>query len=129
VVDGFFSQQQSLAFSLASIQGNYAVTSSGLSGALSEVFLGQLKADGLGAVPSGIIPPNAIDINDAGTLTTGEAITGTYATSSSSERGTLTLNPSSDNRNFAVYVVSGTQAILLGTDTGRLAAGALFKRF
>lgn len=129
VVDGFFSQQQGVAFSLASIQGNYAVTSSGLSGALSEVFLGQLKADGLGTVPSGITPPNAIDINDAGTLTTGEAITGTYATSSSSERGTLTLNPSSDNRNFAVYVVSGTQAILLGTDTGRLAAGALFKRF
>ncbi len=129
VVDGFFSKQLSSAFSLASIQGNYAVASSGLSASSSEVFLGQLKADGLGAIPSGIIPPNAIDINDAGTLTTGEAITGTYATSSSSERGTLTLNPSTDNRNFAVYVVNGMQVILLGTDTGRLAAGELFRQF
>jgi hypothetical protein len=122
--DGFFAQQQSAAFSLASIQGNYAVNSKGLSGSSVQVFTGQLNADGAGTVPLG-----AIDINTAGALTPSEAISGTYSVPASSGRGTLTLNPSTDNRNFAVYVVNSTQAIVVGIDTGRLAAGSLFRRF
>jgi hypothetical protein len=125
--DGLFTQQQSAAFSLASIQGNYAIGISGLSGSSAQVIAGQLNADGAGSVPSG-----AIDINTAGTLTPGETISGTYAASSSPERGTLALNllnPLVQTRTFAVYVVSSTQVFVVGTDTGSLAAGALFRQF
>jgi hypothetical protein len=122
--DGLFAQQQSAAFSLASIQGSYALDSSGLSGSSVQVFTGQLNADGAGTVSSG-----AIDINTAGTLTPSEAVTGSYTALSSSGRSQLTLNPSTDNRNFAVYVVNSTQVIEVGIDNGRLAAGALFRRF
>jgi hypothetical protein len=122
--DGLFAQQQSAAFSLAAIQGSYALDSSGLSGSSVQVFTGQLKADGAGTVSSG-----TIDINTAGALTTGEAVSGTYSAPASNGRGTLTLNPSTDNRNFAVYVVNSNQVIVVGIDSGRLAAGALFRRF
>jgi hypothetical protein len=122
--DGLFAQQQSAAFSLASIQGSYALASSGLSGSSVQVITGQLNADGAGTVSSG-----NIDINTAGTLTPSEAVSGTYSAPASSGRGTLTLNPSTDNRNFAVYVVNPTQVIVIGIDSGRLAAGALLKRF
>jgi hypothetical protein len=118
--DGFFAQQQSGA----SIQSSYALDSSGLSGSSAQVLIGQLRADGAGAISSG-----TIDINTAGTLTPSEAVTGAYTALSSNGRGTVTLNPSTDNRNFAVYVVNSNQVIVLGIDSGRLAAGALFRRF
>jgi hypothetical protein len=123
--DGLFAQQQSAAFSLASIQGSYALDSSGLSGSSAQVFTGQLNADGAGTVSSGTIDINTVGIP----LTPSEAVTGAYTALSSSGRGTLTLNPSTDNRNFAVYVVNSTQVIVVGIDSGRLAAGALFRRF
>jgi hypothetical protein len=128
--DGSFALQQGTAFSVALIKGNYAIASSGSSGASSEVFLGQLTADGLGSIPAGTVPPSAIDINLAGALTTGVTINGAYAASpSTSERGTLTLAPSANIPNFAVYVISSTQAYLVGIDNGRLASGALFRQF
>ena len=120
----FSPNSKAAAFSLASIQGSYALDSSGLSGSSVQVFTGQLNADGAGTVSSG-----TIDINTAGTLTPSEAVSGAYTALSSSGRGTLTLNPSTDNRNFAVYVVNSTQVIVVGIDSGRLAAGALFRRF
>ena len=122
--DGIFAQQQSGAFSLTSIQGNYAIAVSGTSGSSRQVILGQVKADGAGTIPSG-----AIDINTDGTLTPGEAVSGTYSAPAGSGRATLTLNPSTDNRNFAVYVVSSTQVLMVGIDGGRVSSGALFKQF
>jgi hypothetical protein len=47
----------------------------------------------------------------------------------SNGRATLVLNPSTDNRNFAVYVVNSTQVIVMGIDTGRVAAGTLLRQF
>jgi hypothetical protein len=122
--DGSFVQQLSSAFSLASIRGAYVIDSSGLSGSSAQVFLGQLTSDGTGAIPSG-----AIDINTAGTLIAGEPVIGTYSAPASNGRGALTLNPSTDNRNFAVYVVNSTQVIVVGIDSGSVAAGALFRQF
>ena len=121
---GVFTQQQSAAFTLASLQGNYAITTTGLSGASAQVISGQLTSNGAGLVASG-----AIDINTAGTLTAGEAVSGTYTLPASTGRSTLALNPSTDNRNFAAYIVSPTQVFLVGIDSGRVAAGTLFRKF
>jgi hypothetical protein len=121
---GLFTQQQSAAFTLASAQGNYAISATGVSGASPQVISGQLTSNGTGLVTSG-----AIDINTAGTLTAGEVVSGTYSLPASSGRSTLTLNPSTDNRNFAAYVVSPTQVFIVGIDNGRVASGTLFRKF
>jgi len=121
--DGLFIQQQSTAFSFASIQGSYALQTTGLSAASLQTISGQVSANGTGAISSG-----TIDINTAGT-TTSEAASGAYSLPASNGRATLMLNPSSDNRNFAVYVVNSTQIFVIGTDTGRVAAGTLLRQF
>jgi hypothetical protein len=120
---GMFIQQQTTAFTLASIQGNYSISSNGLSAGNGQVISGQMAANGAGAVTSG-----AIDIDTAGTLTPAEAVSGTYLLPAASGRTTLVLNPSGDNRNFAVYIVNSTQAIIVGIDS-RVAAGALLRQF
>jgi hypothetical protein len=125
--DGIFTQQQSGA----SIQGTYAIDSNGLSGASAQVFLGQLKADGAGGIPSG-----TIDINTGGTLSLLQIVNtssnlSTYSINANG-RATLQLNPSTDNRNFAGYVVNSTQVIILGIDAAsaaRLASGAMYRQF
>jgi hypothetical protein len=124
--DGSFAQQQTAPFSLASIQGNYALQTSGFSSASpssAQTITGPLVANGVGQISSG-----TIDINSAGTPTS-ETVSGTYSLPASNGRATLTLNPSTDNRNFAVYVVNSTQVFVLGIDAGRLASGAIYKRF
>ena len=123
-VHGIFIQQQATAFTLASIQGNYSINSNGLSAGNSQVISGQMAVNGAGGVTSG-----AIDINTAGTLTPAEAVSGTYPLPGTNGRTTLVLNPSTDNRNFAVYVVNSTQAIIVGIDSGRVAAGILRRQF
>jgi hypothetical protein len=122
--DGVFIQQQTTPFTLASVQGNYAIATSGVSGASGQDLSGQLSANGAGALASG-----AIDINTGGNLTQGEAVAGTYTAPAANGRATLVLNPSADNRNFAGYVVSSTQVFVLGIDAGRLGVGALFRQF
>jgi len=125
-IHGMFIQQQTAAFTLASIQGNYSINSNGalaVNGQV-QVMSGQMAANGAGAVTSG-----EIDINTAGTLTPAEAVSGTYLLPAASGRTTLVLNPTGDNRNFAVYVVNSAQAIIMGIDVGRVAAGALLRQF
>jgi hypothetical protein len=124
--DGSFAQQQTAAFSRASIQGSNALQTTGLSPASpasAQTIAGQLVADGAGAISSG-----TIDINSAGTPAS-EAVSGTYSLPAPNGRATLTLNPSTDNRNFAVYIVNSTQVFVLGIDAGRLASGAMYRRF
>jgi hypothetical protein len=125
---GMLIQQQiptpPAAFSLASIKGNYAIGTNGASGPSAQVITGQLGIDGAGLVTSG-----AIDINTAGVLTPAEAVSGTYILPASTGRSTLVLNPTTDNRNFAVYVVNSSQVFVVGIDNGRLAGGTLFRQF
>jgi len=127
--DGSFAQQQTTAFSLASFQGNYELQTTGLSAASAasaQTIEGQMSANGAGAISSG-----AIDIDSAGTPTS-EAISGTYSLPGSNGRATLTLNPSTDNRNFAIYIVNSTQVFVVGIDAApaaRLASGAMSRRY
>jgi len=125
--DGILAKQQSAAFSQSLISGNYAISSSGLSGSTVETIAGEMAADGAGNIGAGIL-----DINTGGTLTTGQTITGAYPGPFLAERGTFTLNflsPLIQTRNFAVYSVSPKQAFVVEIDAGRLAAGTLLLQF
>jgi hypothetical protein len=120
--DGNFTLQQSAAFTLASIQGNYAIETSGVSGSSLQASTGQIGADGAGTIPSG-----TIDINTAGTLASAQPVTGSYSAPAANGRATLTLNSSTPN--YAAYIVSPTQVYILGIQSGQLAAGALLRQF
>lgn len=120
--DGNFTLQQSGPFTLASIQGNYAIQTSGVSGTSLQVSTGQISADGAGAIPSG-----KIDSNTGGTLASGQAVTGAYTAPAATGRATLTLN--SGTPNYAAYVVSPNQVYILGILPAQLAAGALLRQF
>ncbi len=120
--DGNFTLQQSAASTLASIQGNYAIETSGISGSSLQVSTGQIGADGAGALTSG-----KIDTNTGGTLVSGQTVTGSYSAPGTSGRATLTLNSGSPN--YAAYVVSPTQVYILGIQPGQLAVGALLRQF
>jgi hypothetical protein len=120
--DGNFTLQQSAAFTLASIQGNYAIETSGASGGTSQGSTGQFGANGAGAITAG-----NIDTNTGGTLTPGQAVTGSYTAPAANGRATLAIN--SGTANYAGYVVSPTQVYLLGIQSGQLAAGALLRQF
>jgi hypothetical protein len=122
--DGTLVQQQLGANPALSTQSSFAFAATGLSGASPQTLAGQLTANGAGAISSG-----HSEINTAGTLASAEAVTGSYTAASSAGRVVLTLNPTADNRNFALYVINPTQAFLIGSDSGRLAAGSLFRQF
>lgn len=120
--DGNFTVQQTTAFTLASIQGNYAIETSGISGSSLQVSTGQIGANGTGAITSG-----SIDINTGGTLASGQTVTGSYTAPATTGRTPLALNSSAPN--YAAYVVSPTQVYILGIQSGQLAAGALLRQF
>jgi hypothetical protein len=121
--DGLLRQQQTAAFAMTSIQGNYEVQTTGLSSGSDQTIAGQVTSSGANAISTG-----ALDINTAGTLTPGEAVKGTYSSPSAIGRSVLALNPSSDNRNFATYIIGPNQCIVVSIDN-RLAAGTLVRRF
>ncbi len=122
VSDGNMAQQQTAAFTLASINGNYALATSGVAGGSAQVITGELSADGAGNIPAG-----KLDINTAGTLTAAQPITGTYTAPAATGRTTATLN--SGTLNYAAYVVSPTQVYIVGIQSGQLAAGSLLRQF
>jgi hypothetical protein len=120
--DGNFTLQQSAAFTIASIQGNYAIETSGVSGASLQDSTGELAANGAGVVTSG-----NLDTNTGGTLASAQPVTGSYTAPAATGRVSLALN--STTPNYAAYVVSPTQVYLLGIQSGQLAAGALLRQF
>jgi hypothetical protein len=126
--DGILTQQQSAAFSVGSTQG-YALQTSGLSAASLQTIAGSVVAviaNGGSATLSG-----TVDINTAG-ATASEAVTGMYSSPASNGRAILQFNPSTDNRNFAIYVVNSMQIFVIGIDPAppaRLASGAMYRRF
>jgi len=120
--DGDFTLQESGPFTLASIQGNYAIETSGASGATLQVSTGQIGTNGAGSITTG-----NIDTNTGGVLTLGQIVTGSYSAPASSGRATLAVN--SGTPNYAGYVVSSTQVYLLGIQSGQIASGALLRQF
>ncbi len=117
--DGLFAFQQGAPFSLASIQGNYAVATSGVSGGQLQVTSGQISTNGTGTIVSGNI--------DSSAGGAGQAATGSYTAPAATGRAILALN--SGVPNYAAYIVSPTQVFLLGTPSGQVGAGALLRQF
>ena len=127
--DGVFAAQQSTPFSLGSIAGNYAISTSGASGGVSQVLTGQLATDGAGATkpPTPTQPASVVDVNTGGTLNAGQAVIGAYTAPAASGRATLSLTPVSNS--YAVYVVNSTEVFLLDLQSGQMASGVLLRQF
>ncbi len=126
---GVFALQQSAAFTIGSITGNYAISTSGASGGVSQVITGQLAMDGAGATkpPSATQPASAVDVNTGGTLNAGQAVTGAYTAPAASGRATLSLTPVSTS--YAAYVVNSTEVFLLDLQPAQMGSGILLRQF
>ncbi len=123
ITDGLAVPQSSPVLQ-SGFAGSYAVSLHGSAGAAAQNFVGQFNTDA-----NGNVTPGSLDISTfPGALVTGEALTGTL-TVDSTGRGTLTLNPAGDNRNFTVYAANPTLLFAVGTDTGRFAAGSVAKQY
>jgi len=124
VEHGILVPQTSGSYSAASLSGtSYGFNLSGLlvGTDVKENILGQLISNQSGAFTSG-----TMDINDLGTLTLGEAISGqTAGIGPTTGRGAMTLNRATDNRNYLIYFVSPTQVFMMEIDTNRLDVGSL----
>jgi hypothetical protein len=121
--DGSFNIQQGAPFTLSSLLGNFAIETSGVSGAALQVTSGQFGSNGAGTIVSG-----AIDSNTGGTtITLGQAATGTYSAPAATGRVTLTLTAGA--LNYVGYIVSPTQIYILGIQPGELASGTLLRQF
>jgi hypothetical protein len=111
-------------FSKASITGNYAFTLAGPTAkATGSLAAGGLfTSNGNGAMTSGIV-----DVNDAGTVTSGTP-TGTY-TMSANGRGKLTLNSSAGGvSTFGIYMTQSQEVLLVELDSGLTGIGAALPR-
>jgi len=119
---GTLDLQDSTQFTPAAVNGSYTFRVSGLntaSPAKQVAIVGAFTADGAGNVTTGLL-----DANDGGTISSGQALSGTFtAPAAGSGRGTLTLNSGFGTQTFAYYVVDATRVKLVETDANRSTAG------
>jgi hypothetical protein len=119
---GALVQQQTVPSPLNSaIQGTYAFNSSGFSGGSTQVYAGHFTSTGAGVIS----PGGVLDVNTAGTLTPGTAVSGMYAVAAPG-RGGVTLSPAPS---FAAYYISATKAFTVGLDSGKVASGQLNRQY
>jgi hypothetical protein len=126
-VAGSIKKQDTTAFSLAAISGNYAT---GMSGAgttgLTFGLGGRFTADGLGNISAG-----DLDTKGPGLVAAGTAFTGTY-TVAANGRGTSTLTVGTSVIHQAFYVVSANELIMVSTDpasaTNAMFGGSVLKQ-
>ena len=122
--EGTALQQSATTFSNSSISGAYGLNFTGINlGEGVEVdVISQFTADGNGNITG------ALDLNNAGTLSSGQSLSGTYTTSPNG-RGTATLNFPAEttlglsNLNVVYYAVSGSQALFIETDGAQVSVG------
>jgi hypothetical protein len=113
---GILKKQDTSAFNAGAFNGSFAFSLSGFDiDAMGNLFpmaiVGQLNANGTGSVSSG-----QGDINDAGNYSGLFTINGTYSVPNNG-RGLLTLHDSfGDTLDFALYMVSSNQALLVCLD-------------
>lgn len=120
--DGNFSLQQGTPFALASLQGNYALESSGAAAGVPQATSGQFGSNGAGNIVSGVLDSNA-----GGTLLSLPAgIMGSYSAPAATGRATITLT---NALTYVGYIVSPTQVYVVGVSAGEVAAGQLLRQF
>jgi hypothetical protein len=113
LTSGTALQQQTAAFTNASFSGTYGMNFTGAAlNSGSEIdSAAEFTADGASKL-TGII-----DINNSGSLTFGQPVTGTFTTSGSG-RTTLQLSTPLGTQNMAVYLVNGNRALFVELDGG-----------
>jgi Putative Ig domain len=110
-VAGIIKKQDTTAFSLAAISGNFATGMSGAgSTSLPFALAGSFTADGLGAISAG-----ALDTKGVGLVAINAAFTGTY-TVAANGRGTSSLTVGTSVINQAFYIVSANELLMISTD-------------
>jgi len=132
LITGELRLQNPAAFTNSAFAGNFAFGLDGTDTAGKRFGLaGTLSTNGAGVITSG-----NFDSNDGGTLNTNAAIsTGMFAIAANG-RGTLSLTSGGVTNNYAIYMLSNSDALLFSVDansTGRpitigeaVAAGASF---
>ena len=103
-----------------SISGSFAFTNSGANAGVPFAEGGILSTDGAGNIVNGSVE----DVNNGGTISTNQALTGTYVVAATG-RGTLNLN--SGGINFAIYPsTAGIQ--VLEIDNNTVVSGTAFQQ-
>ena len=115
---GVAINQQTTAFSNATLQGIYGLDLTGVSGAGEVDSLAQFTANGSGTLNG------AVDFNNVGALSSGLALNGTYAVAGNG-RGTATLHSTFGAQNIIFYMVSSSRALFIEADSGLVAVGAM----
>jgi hypothetical protein len=116
LTNGSFLQQQTTAFSNATFSGGYGLNFTASPSAGGEIdAIAQLTASGTSV--SGII-----DSNNSGSITFGQPLSGTFAVAANG-RTTLPLVTPLGTQNLVIYMVDGTRALFIETDTNVVAAG------
>ncbi len=126
-VAGIIRKQDTTAFSLAAISGNFATGMSGAgSASLPFALAGSFTANGLGAISAG-----TLDTKGAGLVAANTAFTGTY-TVAANGRGTSTLTVGTSVINQAFYVISANELLMISTDplsvTNAIYGGSVLKQ-
>ncbi len=109
---GIIRKQDATSFAVTKISGNYAfgLTGSDLSGNRFGI-LGAFTAT------AGVFTSGSFDADDAGTLTTNASISSQVYTVASNGRGTLAVVVGATTFNYALYMVSSSEILLVGTDS------------
>jgi Putative Ig domain len=93
-------------------KGGYAFSFSGYdTHSQPEVIVGSFQADGNGNITIG-----SVDINDAGTVTSFNTVTGPYSVGTGNINGLITLKFGSDTLNYGYYQVSPTELLATSSD-------------
>lgn len=110
--------QQTGPFSASTFSGGYGLNFTGVSANGEFDATSQFTADGSSTF-SGII-----DVNNAGAVSFGQPLTGTYSITSNG-RATVPLKTSLGTQNMVFYAVNGTRALFIELDTNLVAAGEI----
>jgi hypothetical protein len=113
---GVALSQQTAAFTSSSFSGIYGINFTASTGNNELDSIAQFTADGSSKV-SGII-----DLNNSGTITFGQPLSGTFSVASNG-RTTLMLQTPLGTQNMVVYLVNGTRALFIELDNNLVAAG------
>lgn len=108
---GTIRRQTSTAFTAGVFSGDYAFLFPGFdTDNKRSVMAGRFRADGASTISNG-----SADVNDAGTLTSFAAITGSFANIAANGRGSFTIFVTPNTENFVFYLVSPNEVFFLST--------------
>ena len=116
LTSGTALQQQTAAFTNATLTGTYGINFSGVTSNGEFDSIAEFTSDGASKL-SGII-----DQNNAGAISFGQGFSGTFSAASNG-RTTMSVQTTLGTQNLVVYMVDGTRALFVEIDPAVIAAG------